>query len=162
MKHFILSLLFTGLFAGAKAQFFSDSLRLKTDSFPNVPYKIIPWLPRFCFYDEDIIDSDSAFDAIKERCKFDYDSVDFSKEILMYRMEGGDCHARYYNRLYLDTAQKTMFWIVYNIWGGCRAGGGRSFWMVAPKPPEGYTILFRTYMLDREDDPNGWWKDEGR
>lgn len=163
MKHFILCVLFASLFAGAKAQFvWPDSLIKHNDSFADVPYRIIPWLPRFCFYDDHIIDNDSAFKAMKERCNFSYDSVDFSKEVLMYRSEGGDCHARYYNRLYLDTAQKTMYWIVYNVYGGCRAGGWRSFWMVAPKPPEGYAIRFRTYMLESEEDTNGWWSDEGR
>lgn len=75
-------------------------------------------------------------------------AIDFSKEILLFRAEGGDCHARISHEFYLDHINKKLVWKLYNQYGGCRAGLFAEFLMLVPKPPEGYSISFQRILLN--------------
>lgn len=155
MKHVLSFLAVFCLAYAVKGQLWLPDTGNSSPDSLSVPYKAL-FGPRFCFFDEHVIDSDSLMLAMKERCRdFSGDSIDFSKEILMFRHVGGDCHAWYKHRIFLDPSRKKLVWIVYNYYGGCRAGGGQTFWFIVPRPPEGYEVEMTTYLMDRNGDFEG-------
>lgn len=76
------------------------------------------------------------------------ESIDFTNQILLFRTEGGDCHAIISHEFYLDHVKKKLVWKLFNQYGGCRAGLHAEFLMLVPKPPDGYSISFERILLE--------------
>lgn len=126
----------------------ADSANLAKGLTP-VEFKMLVPNDRFCFNVPWLIDNDSALLLMKEKCpQAIIDSFNLQTHILLNEYFGGDCHVRFVHRLYLDSASKTMIWKVYNIWGGCRAGGGERFLLIAPKPPVGFIVKIDEVLVD--------------
>lgn len=132
----------------------SDSVKTWRDSFPDISYRML-FGPRFCFFDDNVIESDSEYAALQSKCPEMEAAIDFNKETLIVRSEGGDCHVRFTHDFYLDTVRRKMVWIVYNYYGGCRAAGGRRFWCMVPRLPQGYTVEMKTYRMKGYDKEMG-------
>lgn len=126
----------------------ADSANLAKGLTP-VEFKMLVPNDRFCFNVPWLIDNDSALQLMKDKCpQAIIDSFNLQTHILLNEYFGGDCHVRFVHRLYLDSASKTMIWKVYNIWGGCRAGGGERFLLIAPKPPVGFIVKIDEVLVD--------------
>lgn len=79
--------------------------------------------------------------------------VDHQKESLIYYHAGSDCHMRVaINVFRVDSEQKYKF-ILNNIYGGCRAGGWRSGFVVIDKIPPGYSLEMHEVRIDRIHGP---------
>ncbi len=96
-----------------------------------------------------IIDNDSLLTAYDSLTKKNLSSFNIDSFVILQSYFGGDCHARFEHFMYLDTTQKKLVWKVYNIWGGCRAGGGRYFAFKVCKPPKGYTYEIDEVLVER-------------
>lgn len=154
MKRFFCCLLLCVAALGTiTAQRTFDSARADSSELAKglIPLEFKMLLPheRFCFNVPWLIDNDSTLLLLKEKCPpAGIDSFNINTHILLNEYFGGDCHVRFIHRVYLDTTHKAMIWKVYAIWGGCRAGGGERFVLMAPKPPVGYTIKVEEVLAD--------------
>ncbi|MEO6393065.1 MAG: hypothetical protein ABIP75_14550 [Pyrinomonadaceae bacterium] len=77
--------------------------------------------------------------------------LDLSKQTLVGYSVGGDCHMHVRIRTYRSDKDKKYLTIINNIYGGCRAGGGRSGWIILDKMPDGYTLVVKEVKVDRID-----------
>lgn len=157
MKKYLFLLLVLCGFATANAQpgwvndirsHVSDSTLLAHGHQP-LEYEMLSFGRIGCYNTPKIVDNDSLYELYFKKCEKVFDSIDFTTHFLVNETVGGDCHARYYHQVYLDTGAKKMIWKVYNEYGGCRAGGGKSFTLKLPKLPKGYTFEVREVLVDR-------------
>lgn len=144
----LLPLLSTSLM-GQKFDFnFADSMHLVNGYIP-VDFKITPFTGKRYCYTSVVIDADSTLKKVNEECQTTLpDSINFNTHLLVMARFGGDCFMRLRHKVYLDTVSKTMIWKVYNIWGGCRAGGSRAELIMVPKPPEGYAVKVDEVLVE--------------
>ena len=56
---------------------------------------------------------------------------------------------RAHTKVFRSEAEKKYLVIVNNIYGGCRAGGSRSGWIVLDKIPADYTLEMKEVRVDR-------------
>lgn len=83
-----------------------------------------------------------------ERCaELEKPQLDFSKESLISYHAGGDCHMRLMIDVLVDHSAKEYLVEIVNIWGRCRAGGGRRGWLVIDKVPNDYFVEFREIQI---------------
>jgi len=75
--------------------------------------------------------------------------VDFAKHSLIGWDAHSDCHMGVRTKVFRSDTEKKYLVIVNNIYGGCRAGGSRSGWIVIDKIPEGYTFDMKEVRVDR-------------
>ncbi|MFK7784634.1 MAG: hypothetical protein AB8B56_05955 [Crocinitomicaceae bacterium] len=94
-----------------------------------------------------VIDNDSLF-TIWNKNGMSCEKPDFSKKLLLAGSYGGDCHMKLETHLSFDPITNTMILNVYNIWGGCRAGGSRSFAILVEKPKESFDIVFQEIQVE--------------
>lgn len=149
MKKLFLLLLSIPLFTASFAQpkwYINDSVYL-AEGYIQVPFEMQMVEKWHCRVDG-VIDNDSLLNELKKDCESEPDTINFEYHILLSEYFGGDCHVRFRHYIYLDTATKTMWWKVYNIYGGCRAGGGKRFLVKVPKPPAGYAIKIDEIIID--------------
>ena len=150
MKKVLLLLLSVPLFSVSFAQpkwYMNDSAYL-AEGYTPVPFEMQMVEKWYCLVDG-VIDNDSLLNELKQRCDSGLDTINLEYHILLSEYFGGDCHVRFRHYMYLDTAAKTMWWKVYNIYGGCRAGGGKRFLVKVPRPPAGYAIKIDEILVDR-------------
>ena len=94
-----------------------------------------------------VIDNDSLFNNWKKEgmnCK----KPDFSKYLILAGSYGGDCHMRLIPHIFFDPITNTLVLYAYNIWGGCRAGGNKSFVILAERPKEKFSVVFQEIQLE--------------
>lgn len=124
-----------------------DSLSVK-QGLIRLPYKSLFSKTRLSYKFPLCIDNDSLLQLYYDFAGFADDSINLATDILLQSYFGGDCHVRFRHSVFLDTISKKLIWRVYNIYGGCRAGGGRYFVLKVPKPPKGYTIEVEELLVD--------------
>ena len=97
-----------------------------------------------------IIDNDLKFNRVVEGCDITFiTKPDFSKHVVLVQTEAGDCKARYEYDVEYDVDNKIYTFVVYDIYGGCRAMGRTwEHWVLIPKAPEGYKYNFKVYNVD--------------
>lgn len=99
-----------------------------------------------------VVASQKVFNTFNISCTADslyqkqLDATNFEEELLLFRIEGGDCFARITHDVYLDHHTKELVWEITNEWGGCRAGGSWSFILKVQKPPVGYTVRYERIL----------------
>lgn len=76
-------------------------------------------------------------------------NVDFAKQTLVGWSARSDCHMQVRIKTFRSEADKKYLVIINNIYGGCRAGGGRSGWLVFDKIPANYTLEVKEVRVDR-------------
>jgi hypothetical protein len=76
-------------------------------------------------------------------------NIDFAKQTLVGWSAGGDCHMSVRLKVFRSEAEKKYLVIINNIYGGCRAGGSRSGWIVLDKIPSDYTLGVKEVRVDR-------------
>ncbi len=94
-----------------------------------------------------VIDNDSLF-TIWNKNGMNCEKPDFSKKLLLVGSYGGDCHMELETHLSFDPITNTLILNTYNIWGGCRAGGSRSFAILVEKPKENFDVVFQEIQLE--------------
>lgn len=63
--------------------------------------------------------------------------------IYLHQSVGGDCHARFSHDLFIDENNKTLYWLITNHYGGCRAGKFEEFYFKVKNPGKGYKVVFK-------------------
>jgi hypothetical protein len=86
-------------------------------------------------------------------------NVDFAKQTLVGWSARSDCHMQVRIKTFRSDSEKKYLVIVNNIYGGCRAGGSRSGWLVLDKIPAGYTLDVKEVRVDRIHGINADGKD---
>jgi hypothetical protein len=76
-------------------------------------------------------------------------NIDFAKHTLIGWSAHSDCHMHVRTRVFRDDAEKKYLVIINNIYGGCRAGGSRSGWIVLDKIPVDHTLEMKEVRVDR-------------
>lgn len=94
-----------------------------------------------------IIDNENDLKKALGNNKLNID-VDFSKEIILQTMVGGDCNMKLRHQVIMDENNKTITWKIYNFWGGCRAGGRKSAWIKILKPEDGFRVETEVVLVD--------------
>ena len=74
--------------------------------------------------------------------------VDFGRERLVMWTAASDCNMRVRLKAFESYAKKQVLIVLNNIYGGCRAAGWRSGWVVVEKPPKGYSISVTEVNVD--------------
>ncbi|MGB0521544.1 MAG: hypothetical protein ACPGJS_01225 [Flammeovirgaceae bacterium] len=127
-----------------------DSLRAQQATYEPVSHTFIPFFR--CKYPVSgpfVLQSESDFQEFIKKCpELRNMEVDFTKECVLFRYAGGDCLASFDHEFYLNHEQKKLVWQLYNIWGGCRAGGLRQFAVKIPKVPAGYEVNYEQVFID--------------
>lgn len=80
--------------------------------------------------------------------------VDFQKETLIGYRVGGDCHMSVSTKVFRSDTDKKYKAFVNNIYGGCRAVGGRRGWIVIDKVRPGYEVEIVAVRVDRINGPD--------
>ena len=75
--------------------------------------------------------------------------VDFTRQTLIGYRIGGDCFILGDAAVFRNDSTKTYQVRVKNYWGGCRAGGWFSGWLVVDKIPEDYKVEFSELKVVR-------------
>jgi hypothetical protein len=76
-------------------------------------------------------------------------NVDFAKHTLVGWSAHSDCHMSAHTKVFRSETEKKYLVIVNNIYGGCRASGSRSGWIVLNKIPADYTLDMKEVRVDR-------------
>lgn len=159
-KLLLIALLFTGFTCvfGQYKKHINDLYIDEVDS-ASIAQGLIPveyaglFLPKKRYYGAyklpAVIDNDSLLKAYGEFTKQNLDSFDISNYIIVHGYFGGDCMVRFIHRLYTDTVNKKLKWTIYNVWGGCRAGGGKYFAFKVPRPIKGYAVEIEEILVER-------------
>ena len=75
--------------------------------------------------------------------------IDFDSDIVLAHTYGGDCHMQLKPHSFFDPVTNTLVLDVYNVYGGCRAGGRTPLALVVPKPKnENYNVLFQEVQVE--------------
>ena len=75
--------------------------------------------------------------------------IDFAKHTLIAWSARSDCHMRVRTRVFRSEIEKKYLVIINNIYGGCRAAGFRSGWIILDKIPAGYSLEMKEVRVDR-------------
>lgn len=86
-------------------------------------------------------------------------NVDLTKQTLVGWSAQSDCHMQVRTRVFRSDADKKYLVIINNIYGGCRAGGSRSGWIVLDKIRSDHTLEVQEVRVDRIHGINGDGKD---
>lgn len=133
-----------------------DSLNIETKQFCEVvelakpiPFDFIATdhFHEFNADDSFIIDNEKDLKKALGKSELNID-VDFSKEIILQTIVGGDCLMRLRHQVIMDRNNKMITWRIYNIWGGCRAGGLKSTWIKMMKPEEGFDVVVDVILVE--------------
>lgn len=81
-------------------------------------------------------------------------NLDLTKQTLVGYSVGSDCHMQVKIRTYRSDREKKYLTIINNIYGGCRAGGWRSGWIILDKLPDGFTLEVKEVKVDRIHGPD--------
>lgn len=76
-------------------------------------------------------------------------NLDLTKHTLIGWSAHSDCHMRAIAKVFRSEAEKKYLVVINNIYGGCRAGGSRSGWIVIDKIPADYTFNIKEVRVDR-------------
>jgi len=108
---------------------------------------------RDCFRMEDGIYDEAKLAALRRdaRCAESIKGLDFdhTKHTLIGWSARSDCHMSVRSKVFRSEKEKKYLVIINNIYGGCRAGGSRSGWIVIDKMPAGYTLEMKEVGVDR-------------
>ena len=88
-----------------------------------------------------VINNDSLFTHWKKKGML-HEKPDFEKEMILAGSYRGDCHMRLMPHTFFDSLTNTLVLNVYNIYGGCRAGGGKSIAIKVEKPKGDFSVVF--------------------
>ena len=108
------------------------------------------------FEKQEILDSSSR---LKKRVVIDDESLlsdqekqklgtDFSKNLILVSSYGGDCNLRLMPHAWHDSITGTLILTVYNIWGGCRAGGRQTLYLEIAKPAGEFDIVLQEIQVE--------------
>lgn len=75
-------------------------------------------------------------------------NIDFTKQTLIGFRVNGDCFVRGDAKVFRDDEAKTYKIRVQKIWGGCRAAGTYTGWVVIDKIPADYKVEFSESRID--------------
>ncbi len=95
-----------------------------------------------------VINNDNLFTYWKKKEGINCEKPDFSKKVMLAGSYGGDCMMRLIPHLSFDPVTNTLVLNVYNIWGGCRAGGNKSFAILVGKPKQYFNVVFQEIQLE--------------
>lgn len=132
-----------------------DSLQVNevnTAQVEAVPLKFRMLNPQGRWTDTRIIRDTAAYQSLEETGSLIGEAPDFAQNWLVSTSYGGDCMMRVEHLSFFDPFTQTLTITGYNIWGGCRAGGSRAFWMEIPKPAPGVEILFQEVQLESREE----------
>ena len=104
-------------------------------------------LPRYIDSKRTVIHNDSLFTAWNKK-EMNCEKPDFKKNLILAKSYGGDCHMRLMPHPFFDPITNTLVLNVYNIWGGCRAGGRKSIVILVEKPKEQFSVVFQEIQLE--------------
>lgn len=76
-------------------------------------------------------------------------NLDPTKHTLIGWAAHSDCHMHVKAKVFRSEAEKKYLAIINNIYGGCRAGGSRSGWIVIDKMPDDYAFDMKEVRVDR-------------
>lgn len=99
-----------------------------------------------------VIDNDSLFDAFMWHEETPISRPDFNEKVLIVQSVGGDCFMRVYPEVEIDSSANQIQITVYNLWGGCRAGGSKTLIAEVPIPDNGMQFYFEEIQLEREEE----------
>lgn len=108
---------------------------------------------RDCFRVEDGIYDEAKLAALRKDAKCAESikalNVDHTKHTLIGWSAHSDCHMGVRTKIFRSETEKKYLVIINNIYGGCRAGGSRSGWIVIDKIPKGYSFEMKEVRVDR-------------
>jgi hypothetical protein len=76
-------------------------------------------------------------------------NIDFAKHTLIGWSAHSDCHMHVRTKVFRSETEKKYLVLINNVYGGCRAGGSRSGWILLDKIPEGYAFEMKEVRVDR-------------
>ena len=76
--------------------------------------------------------------------------IDLEKHTLISYHVGGDCMMRLRKNVSRDDSEKKLVVEIFNIWGGCRAGGRLSGLLAVDKIPSDFTIEFVVHLVEED------------
>ncbi|MEM1321561.1 MAG: hypothetical protein AAGG75_14990 [Bacteroidota bacterium] len=98
-----------------------------------------------------IIDNDSTF-AHWQGKGLNCGPLDWDQYYLLNSSHGGDCLMQLYHQLWYDPVTQHLILTVYNVWGGCRAGGFRNLLLALKKSEEDLPLLIQEMDIDQYSD----------
>lgn len=104
-----------------------------------------------CYRLENKVYDEQKFNELlknKECSHFKELKIDFTKQTLIGFKVQGDCFVHGIARVFRLEQTKTYQVRVKNIWGGCRAAGAYSSWLVIDKIPDDYKVEFSETRVD--------------
>lgn|GEM_PF-3907438 len=107
--------------------------------------------PVFCRPENSDADKAPIFKSYKAKaCKAEVDTlaVNYDTERLIYWSAASDCHMRTVTKAFRSDLAKQVSIVTNVFYGGCRAGGMRSGWIVIERPPEGFKIVSKEVRVD--------------
>ncbi|MCB0639452.1 MAG: hypothetical protein KDC54_22655, partial [Lewinella sp.] len=69
---------------------------------------------------------------------------------------GGDCLMRLRPHAYFDPVTRVAVLDVFNIWGGCRAGGHEAIQLRMGRPAGAFRVLVQEIQVDSEEEYEGF------
>ena len=104
---------------------------------------IIPsMLPR----EEYVIDDSSSYRQlqVENKCSsYTFPFIDFSQHTLLGKFASGKCKVKFYREVLKNDQSKTYNYTVYiRDKGWCKAEAQNMNWVLVPKLPQGYTVVF--------------------
>lgn len=121
----------------------TKSLEMSSFQYTPLATSQFPFLGSFRM----VIDNDSLFTIWKEK-DIDYETPDFRENLILANSYGGDCLMRLQPHAFFDAITNTLVLNVYNIWGGCRAGGRESIAVLVERPKDNFSVVFHEIQLD--------------
>ena len=120
----------------------------KIDTLEVSSFVFNPIIP-FNFIDSSgiITNNDSLFTYLK-KVGIHCEKADFRKKLILVSSYGGDCLMHLMPHVFFDRITNTMVLNVYNIWGGCRAGGRKSIAILVERPKENFNIVFQEIQVE--------------
>lgn len=95
-----------------------------------------------------VIDNDSLYALWQKAGMTCVEKPDFKQSMLLTNVYGGDCLMQLMPHAYFDHVTNTLVLDVYNIWGGCRAGGREYLAVVVDKPKTDIEIAFHEIQVE--------------
>jgi hypothetical protein len=119
------------------------------------PARALPGISNYrgCYLREDGIFDEAKLKPLlaRKECAEEFRSlnIDFAKHTLIGWTASSDCHMAVRTRVFRSEAEKKYLVVINNIYGGCRAGGSRSGWIVLDKIPADHTLEMKEVRVDR-------------
>lgn len=119
------------------------------------PAKVLPGILNYsgCYMREEGVFDEAKLKPLLERkeCAEELKTlnIDFVKHTLIGWSAHSDCHMQVRTKVFRSDTEKKYLVVINIIYGGCRAGGSRSGWIVVDKIPDGYTLDMKEVRVDR-------------